>query len=80
MLPWLGHGICLECGKVHKQILSAPDDCSCGVRLLPRGKLVAELLMRARGLDKSKANFSGRPVCSKCAESANMNGGELVDG
>lgn len=68
ILPWLGHGVCLSCDKVYKHILSAPNDCSCGAPLLPRTKLVAEVLMRSFGETADARSFFGRPICSKCAE------------
>lgn len=68
MLPWIGHGECIACGKVWKRILTAPDNCVCGNRLLPHGKLKAELLIRSFEKSFLSTGFSGRPICAKCAE------------
>jgi hypothetical protein len=80
LLPWVGHGECLACGKVWKRILTAPDNCVCGNRLLPRGKLKAEGLIRAFGKGIALAEFSGRPKCCKCAESELRSGASTVSG
>lgn len=68
LLPWLGHGECLACGKTFKHLLSEQNTCSCGARLLPWGKLQVEGLFRAIGREVTFTGFAGRPMCAKCFE------------
>ena len=72
LLPWLGHGECLNCQRTFKRILSADEICFCGVRLLPKTKLIAEVLMQALWAGYDERSFFGRPMCAKCFESRAM--------
>ena len=74
LLPWLGHGICDEdvggCGRLFKHLLAENEDCSCGARLQPFGRLRVEaLFLTLKGRGSLRAgSFTGRPMCAKCWE------------
>lgn len=72
LLPWLGHGECLSCGKTFRRLLVQGKDCTCGARLMPWGKLVVERLFEAIGKPSTLTGFAGRPMCAKCFESRAM--------
>jgi|HubBroStandDraft_2_1064218.scaffolds.fasta_scaffold68989_4 hypothetical protein len=70
LLPWLGHGICADCGKIYKRLLEIKEKCSCGSVLLPIGKAMIDRLFSAEKIEDrgGKVAFAGRPLCGKCAE------------